>query len=126
MEVMSEPSPIEQPEVGNELPGMLSLSFASEAVLAQSYMRFIREGGLFFPTPLDYPIEHEVFIAVSLPGIEAPVTVHGKVVWKTPAGAMFGRPQGIGIQLRGEEGRDLRQWIESLLEGVPAPDHYLF
>lgn len=108
------------------LPETLSLRFASATLLAQSYMRFIREGGLFFPTPHDYSLEHEVFIAVSLPGDEDPVTVPGKVVWKTPAGAMHGRPQGIGIQLRGKEGRDLGRRIESVLDGVPAPDDYLF
>lgn len=108
------------------MPGMLSLRFASEMVLAQSYMRFIRDGGLFFPTQHDYPMGAEVFIVVSLPDASSPVTVHGKVVWKTPQRAIFGRPQGIGIQLRGNEGQVLRKQVEALLDGIPPPDSYLF
>ena len=122
---MNEPLAAQQ-ENGDPLPGTLSLHFDSEAILSRSYMRFIREGGLFFPTPLDYPMEHEVLIAVSLSEGDAPVTVQGRVVWKTPSGAMFGRPQGIGIQLLGKEGQDLRRRIESMLDGVPAPDDCLF
>ena len=78
-------------------------------------MPFAKGGGLFFPTTNSYEMNQEVFLLVTLPNGKDALPVPGMVVWRTPAGAMDSRRQGVGIEFRGKEGNALRNRIEGTL-----------
>ena len=78
-------------------------------------MSFLKMGGLFLPTTTEREISEEIFLLVTLPESDKPIPVPGTVVWKTPAGAVDGKPQGVGIEFKGREGNSLRSRIEGLL-----------
>ena len=93
--------------------GILSLAIKDKAALYTAYMPYLRNGGLFVPTPKRYFLGAEVFVLLTLPESSERVPVAGKVVWVTPPGAQGNRAPGIGVK------------IEALLAGHPAttPTH---
>ena len=60
-------------------------------------------------------MNEEIFLLVTLPESDKPIPVPGIVVWKTPAKAVDGKQQGVGIEFKGREGNSLRARIEGLL-----------
>lgn len=100
-------------------PGILSLALPDKAALYAAYMPFVKNGGIFVPTPRRYALGDEVFLLLTLPDSHDRLPVAGKVVWITPAGAQGSRTAGIGVQLpEGGDGEAVRNRIEALLAGV--------
>jgi type IV pilus assembly protein PilZ len=61
----------------------------------------------------------EVFMLLTLMDDPARLPVSGKVVWVTPAGALGGRTQGVGVQFAANEsGKAANRKIEGLLGGA--------
>ena len=88
-----------------------SLEYLSDRELYQSYMPFIKNGGLFIRTPELYNIDDEVKLEVTLPDALEASIIMGKVCWLTPTGAQNGTPAGIGVSF--EEDKDnVRNQIE--------------
>lgn len=96
-------------------PSVVSLSYPDKRSLQKAYMPFLKNGGLFLPTSTQRDMNEEIFLLVTLPEADKPIPVPGTVVWKTPAGAADGKPQGVGIEFKGREGNSLRVRIEGLL-----------
>lgn len=106
--------------------GILSLSIKDKAALYTAYMPYLRNGGVFVPTPKRYQLGAEVFVLLTLPESSERLPVAGKVVWVTPPGAQGNRASGIGVQFGDTaEGEAARGKIEALLAGHPAnkPTH---
>jgi type IV pilus assembly protein PilZ len=106
----------------NEIPpkqgeGVLFLSIRDLGVLHASYMPFIKHGGLFVPTHRAHQLGDEIFILLHLMNEPERFPIVGKVVWITPLHAESHKPQGIGIQFAGEEGRVIKERIEVYLAG---------
>lgn len=97
--------------------GILSLTIKSKEDLYRSYMPFIKNGGLFVPTPRDYQLGEEVFMLLDLMEEPDKLPVSGKVIWVTPRGAQGGKQAGIGIQLSGDDNTLLGK-IETYLAGA--------
>ena len=93
--------------------GILSLNIKDKTALQAAYMPFIRNGGLFVPSPRAFSLGDEVFLLLRLLDDPSRIPVVGKVVWVTPSGA-GGRPTGVGIQFNEAES-PLRTRIESCL-----------
>ena len=98
--------------------GILSLAIKDKQALYTTYMPFLRNGGVFVPTPKRYFLGAEVFVLLTLPESKERLPVAGKVVWVTPPGAQGNRTPGIGVQFGDTaEGEAARGKIEALLAG---------
>ena len=103
--------------------GILSLTFKDKAGLYNAYMPFLKQGGIFVPTPKRYFLGDEVFLLLTLPDSSDRLPIAGKVVWVTPAGAQGNRTAGIGVQFaEGGEGELIKNRIETLLAGILGAD----
>ncbi len=103
--------------------GILSLTVKDKAQLYSAYIPFVKNGGIFVPTPRRYFLGDEVFVLVTLPESSARLPVAGKVIWVTPVGAQGARTAGIGVQFtEGSEGDTVRNRIETLLAGTLNAD----
>ncbi len=92
---------------------LLSVAIEDVAVLGAAHMPYIKNGGLFIPTTKSYRLGDEILVLLSL--LDAGrIPLAGKVVWITPAGALGGKPQGIGVQF-GDQDEIVRQRIDTLL-----------
>jgi Tfp pilus assembly protein PilZ len=103
-------------------PAILTLSVQDKRALAQAWMPFIRNGGLFIPTATRYHLGDEVFLMLNLFGGAQRIATAAKVVWINPPAAQGKRPQGIGVQLSTQDGGQAYKQIASLLAGVEEPD----
>ncbi len=104
--------------IGQVRPGVLSLSIKEKSALFAAYMPFVKGGGIFIPTNKNYKMGEEVFMLLTLMDDPAKIPVSGKVVWVTPAGALGGRTQGVGVQFSANEsGKAANNKIEGLLGG---------
>lgn len=103
--------------------GILSLAVKDKQALFQAYMPFVKNGGVFVPTPKRYFIGDEVFLLLTLPESTERLPVAGKVIWVTPAGAQGNRAAGIGVQFaETPEGEAVKNQIEVLLAGIMTSD----
>ncbi|KLJ02917.1 PilZ domain-containing protein [Luteimonas sp. FCS-9] len=99
--------------------GILSLQIKDKASLYNAYMSYLKQGGIFVPTPKRYFIGDEVFLLLTLPESGERLPTAGKVVWVTPAGAQGNRAAGVGVQFADTpEGEALKGRIETLLAGA--------
>ncbi|MET0328365.1 MAG: PilZ domain-containing protein, partial [Luteimonas sp.] len=78
--------------------GILSLAVKDKAALYNAYMSYLKQGGIFVPTPKRYFLPDEVFLLLTLPESSDRLPTAGKVVWVTPAGAQGNRTAGVGVQ----------------------------
>ncbi|WP_305804338.1 PilZ domain-containing protein [Stenotrophomonas sp. YIM B06876] len=103
----------------NARQGILSLVVKDKSALYSAYMPFVKNGGIFVPTPKRYFLGDEVFLLLTLPDTSERLPVAGKVIWVTPVGAQGNRQAGIGVQLAdGSEAEAIRNKIETLLAGA--------
>ncbi|MFT3733474.1 MAG: PilZ domain-containing protein [Rhodocyclaceae bacterium] len=110
-------------------PSVLSLNINSRSALHAAYMPFIKNGGLFIPTPKNYSPGDEVFMLLQLMDDPAKLAIKGKVVWITPAHAQNGKTQGVGVQFAPDDASaaakiKIEQVLGSAL-GSSRPTHTL-
>lgn len=99
-------------------PSVLSLNINSKTALFAAYMPFLKNGGIFIPTPKAYNLGDEVFMLLQLMDDPTKHAVAGSVAWVTPAGAQGSKTQGIGVHFsQDESGKVLRSQIEKILAG---------
>lgn len=104
-----------------KMGGVLSVTIKDVQDLQQTYMGYVRNGGLFVPTNKKYRMGDEVFMMVRLPQDDTRHAVVGKVVWVGHA-VSAGRPAGVGLQfVQSKESEILRDQLEKVLIGV-SPD----
>ncbi|MDB5745321.1 MAG: pilus assembly protein PilZ [Massilia sp.] len=97
-------------------PSVLSLAIKEKAALYAAYMPFLKNGGMFVPTPKAYKIGDEVYLILSLMDDPAKYPIAGKVAWITPAGANNSKAQGIGVHFpQDESGQRAKARIEEIL-----------
>lgn len=97
---------------------MLNYVIKDPVELNLSYMPFIKEGGLFVPTPQVYNLGDRIALDLQLPGKKEALRIEGKVIWITPRNALHHVLPGIGIQFIGSNAQSIRGQIENQL--VPA------
>lgn len=108
---------------GGVRQGILSLAVKDKGALYNAYMPYLKQGGIFVPTPKRYFLGDEVFLLLTLPESGEKLPVAGKVVWVTPTGAQGNRPAGIGVQFADtNEGESIKHKIETLLAGSLSAD----
>ncbi len=107
--------------MGRGMSGLMSLTIKDSSSLYDSYMPFIKGGGLFIPTPKQYKLGDEVFIRLTLMDEAEKIPVPGKVIWVTPIGSQGGRLAGIGVQFN-DPTDNVRTKIETYLAGALKSD----
>ena len=100
---------------------VLNVIIADKQALYDSYMSFLRNGGLFIQTSQEYRLGDEVLVLLKLLDQPEKLPVSGTVVWITPQGAQGNRPAGIGIEFS-EEDAALNATIENYLGGSLTSD----
>lgn len=97
-------------------PSVLSLAIKEKAALYAAYMPFLKNGGMFVPTPKPYKIGDEIYLILSLMDDPNKYPIAGKVAWITPAGANNNKAQGIGVHFPADEaGQRAKLRIEEIL-----------
>ena len=91
----------------NSRKGMLSLSISDENTLYQSYMPFLKNGGLFIPTNKIYKLGDEIFLLLTLMNESEKLPVAGTIAWVTPKGSQGNQAAGIGVHFSTEDGSGL-------------------
>jgi type IV pilus assembly protein PilZ len=97
---------------------ILSFAIKDRNALYQSYMPFVKHGGLFIPTTKRYQLGDEIFLLLQLMEEPDRIPVAGRVVWVTPAGAEGNRVVGVGVQFSEQDKGAARRRIEEYLAGV--------
>ena len=92
----------------------LNLEFLTDKDLYQSYMPFLKNGGLFVQTTDRFELGADVFLQVSLPDSLEASKIKGQVCWLTPVGAQNGTPACIGINFV-EDPEQVRNQIEKAI-----------
>ena len=115
------------PSVSSSRQSILPVVIKDEATLYQSYMPFLKGGGLFVPSGKRYNLGDELFLLINLMDDKERLPVTGTVVWITPQGAQGNRVAGIGVQFaESVEGEAARQRIEALLGARLASEKSTF
>lgn len=97
-------------------PSVIQLAIKEKAALYAAYIPLFAEGGIFIPTTRDYRLGDDVYVLLSLPEDPQRYPIAGKVAWITPARAVGGRTQGVGVRFPSDEkSRLLKIKIEQLL-----------
>ena len=100
--------------------GVLPFSPPDSHALYQSYMPFVKNGGLYVATSRRYELGAEVFVLVTFPQGNERMPAMGKVVWVNRTGSVA-RPSGIGIQFsETQENFAVRDRIETLIAGISS------
>jgi len=92
----------------------LYLEFVTEKDLYQSYMPFLKQGGLFVRTAELFDLGTEVLLEVILPDSLETSEIKGVICWLTPLGAQNGTPAGIGISFV-EDPDNIKNQIEKAI-----------
>jgi type IV pilus assembly protein PilZ len=100
---------------------MLTLNLTDEQTLYNSYLPFLKHGGLFIPTDKNYKIGDEVFLLLTLMNDDR-TPVAGKVAWINPKGSSGGRPAGIGVHFGELDKGATREKIEKYLSAMLKSD----
>jgi type IV pilus assembly protein PilZ len=106
---------------GGMKKNMLNLSITDEQTLYNSYLPFLKRGGLFVPTERTYKLGNEVLLLLNLMN-EGKTPVAGEVVWMTPKGAAGGRPTGIGVHFSEKDNGATREKVEKALANLLSSD----
>lgn len=112
----------EQPSNVIKNAGMVSCVITDKAHLYSAYMPFIKKGGVFIPTEIQYDLRDQVLLSIQLMEEPVKISIMGTVVWVTPAHAQSGKVQGIGIAFNEEGAGQLRNKIETYLAGALQSD----
>lgn len=107
---------------GQQRQGILSLAIKDKGALYASYMSYIKGGGIFIPTSKEYTLGEEVFMLLTLMEETEKMPVVGKVVWISPKGTQGNGVPGIGVQFIDNDGKAVRNKIETYLAGALKSD----
>ena len=100
----------------NPRPSVIQLSIKEKSALYAAYIPAFTDGGIFIPTSREYRLGDDVYVLLTLPDDIQRYPVAGKVAWVTPAKAVGGRTQGVGIKFPNDDKtRQLRLKIEEIL-----------
>lgn len=95
------------------------IDIKDKATLYNYYMPFLKNAGLFIPTPQEFSPQSKALVLLTLPDEKTKRTVSGKICWITPKAAQIGQQQGVGIHFDdSEQNRLLRSDIEKMLAGI--------
>jgi len=110
------------------MPEHVTLDYVikNQLELNLSYMPFIKDGGLFIPTPQSFSIGDKISVNLQLPGQKERHLIEGKIVWITPKNALYQIFPGIGIQFIGDNSKSLHEQIKANLDNTMDVGGYTY
>jgi len=102
--------------------GIMSLAIKDKGSLYAAYISFVEGGGIFIPTNKSYTLGEEIFMLLTLMEETEKMPVVGRVIWVNPKGAQANSVPGIGVQFTDEDGKTVRNKIETYLAGALNSD----
>ena len=102
--------------------GILNLNIKDKPALYAAYMPFVKNGGLFIPTPKKFKLGDEVFMLLTVMDDKERMPIAGKIIWITPQGSQGNKAQGIGVQFSEQDNGTTRNKIEGFLAGALQAD----
>ena len=102
--------------------GILNLNIKDKPALYAAYMPFVKNGGLFIPTPKKFKLGDEVFMLLTVMDDKERMPIAGKIIWITPRGAQGNKAEGIGVQFSEQDNGATRNKIEGFLAGALQAD----
>ncbi len=114
----------------------LEVRYRSAQDFMLAYAKNISGGGICIRTAKPLPLNSEVQVRFSLPGIPTPFEIKGLVVWTNPYASQTAFPTGMGIkflELGPDEKKTIDEFVRSQLAGSrpgigtsgAAPSHTL-
>ncbi len=85
--------------------------------LYKSYMPFIKTGGLFVRSNMQFEMAQPLALRITLPDSLEDDVVTGAVVWVTPQGSQNSSPAGVGVSFIDDKNQ-VRDKIEKMLGGM--------
>ena len=76
----------------------LEIQYRTAQEFTAAYAKNISGGGVFIRTQQPLPLNSEVQVRFTLPGVSRPFVVHGLVVWTNPHPSRSSFPPGMGIK----------------------------
>ncbi len=98
----------------------LEVHYRTAQEFMAAYLRNISGGGLFIRSQQPLPLNREVQVRFTLPGISRPFTVRGVVVWTTPFPSRSSFPSGMGIKFLNLDPEDGKLIAGFVKEKLPA------
>lgn len=97
--------------------GIITCNIGDVETLYQSYLPFVRGGGIFVPSSKPHQLGEEVFVAFTLPQSQERYPLNGKVIWVNHK-SIGSRPAGFAMQF-GADANSVRikNEVERLLAG---------
>ena len=102
----------------------LEYVITEQAELNSSYLPFIKGGGLFIPTEVTFYLDDAVNVELTLMGES--FKMEGKVVWITPKNSIYHIHVGVGIELTGQNAKNLGEKIRAKLDGSALLGGYAY
>jgi type IV pilus assembly protein PilZ len=103
----------------NRTPIELKVGYKRLNTFFADYTRNISRGGTFIGTERPLPLGTEFVFALTVPGLEEPLRLTGKVIWTTSVeDATKANPAGMGIEFQynsDDERREKEARVERLL-----------
>ncbi len=104
---------------GQRAPIELKVGYKRLNTFFADYTRNISRGGTFIGTERPLPLGTEFVFALTVPGLDEPLRLTGKVIWTTSVeDATKANPAGMGIEFQyasDEERREKEARVERLL-----------
>ncbi|AIY65683.1 MAG: PilZ domain-containing protein [Pseudoalteromonas spongiae] len=95
----------------------LLVDFEDTRELYKSYMPYLKTGGLFVRTNMQFEMSQPLALRISLPDALEEDVITGEVVWITPQGSQNSNPPGVGVSFIDDKSQ-VRDKIEKMLGGM--------
>lgn len=79
-------------------PKFISVELSNRRMLYQSFMPFLKNGGVFVPTSKEFVLGETVFLLLRLFDVSESFAIETTVAWITPGNARGSFEAGVGLQ----------------------------
>ncbi|HSD52284.1 MAG TPA: TIGR02266 family protein [Candidatus Methylomirabilis sp.] len=102
-------------------PVELEVHYRSAQEFLSAYTLNIGGGGIYIKTNQPLPLNREVHLRFTLPGIARVFDLHGLVVWTNPHPSRSSFPSGMGIKFMNLDSEGKKLIAEFVKAKLPAP-----
>jgi type IV pilus assembly protein PilZ len=106
---------------GNRAPIELKVEYKRKNTFFSDYTRNISKGGTFIRTDRPLPVGTEFIFALTIPGLDEPLRLKGRVQWISPPEGADERGTGMGIEFVYKEASE-HEAVAKVVEGLMAKE----
>lgn len=98
---------------------VIKLNYNDKNELANSYVKYFCNGGIFIRSNHEYDFGQELFLLISILNEDILLAVSGTVCWYSPKDIELGAYYQVGVQFNNDKvGNFARETIENLLTKI--------